>query len=168
MLSSRIRLYFSYTSLHGNRDQIGDSCRRGEVRRLVREQRRGSQDGAGRNWKFYRHGNLSQLHPGWAVRVAAENSADELLRVRLQVLREPDFERYAACAVCAGRDYFAHAGFLPAELHRGIVFEFGNYSESGLHDGAACRGGTRAADGASVQRIHPFEGDSGRIPRNYA
>src|ERR1700759_4625738 len=101
------------------------------------------------------------------MRVAAENSADKLLRVRLQVLREPDFERHAAGAIHAGRNYFADAGFLPAQLHRRTVPELGDYSKPGLHDGAACGRRSRAADAASIQWLHSFEGDSRSVAGNH-
>src|SRR5687767_15718748 len=92
-------------------------------------------------------GNLPQLHAGWALRFVAEDSADELLCLRLFVLREPGFECGAAGAVYAGRGGEADAGFLSAELYRGAVLEFGDYSESRLHDGAGGGGGEEVAGG---------------------
>ena len=40
------------------------------------------------------------------------------------------------------------ARFLPAQLHRGTVFEFRHYPESGLYDGTGGGGGAEAAAGA--------------------
>ena len=43
--------------------------------------------------------HLSQLHAGRPMRLAAEDSADELLHLRLPLLRQPRVERY-----CRARD----------------------------------------------------------------
>ena len=49
-------------------------------------------------------GNLSKLHAGWSMRVAAENSAHELLHLRLPLLHQPRFE------------YVQRARFTPEEV----------------------------------------------------
>jgi hypothetical protein len=57
----------------------------------------------------------------WALRLAAEDPADQCLRVRLRLLHQPGVVERAAGAVLGEGGGGPHAGLLPAQLHRRAV-----------------------------------------------
>jgi hypothetical protein len=84
--------------IQGMRRQARDPGRRRQIRRLLRQQRgaEGAIRRQGRPRRHQRHGHLPQLHAGRALRVAAEDPADQFLRLRLPVLRQPPHLERAA------------------------------------------------------------------------
>ena len=67
-------------------------------------------------------GHLPHLHAGRPLRLAAEDPADQLLRLRLPLLRQPrQLEQRAARALHGRGGRRADARLLPAQLHRGPV-----------------------------------------------
>ena len=75
--------------------------RRRQVRRLVRIKRccAAQLGGRARHGLHRGHGHLPQLRAGWALHLAAQDSAHQLLPVRLPVLREPCHQQRAPRAL---------------------------------------------------------------------
>jgi hypothetical protein len=132
-------------------------CRRSQIRRLVRVQRRRQAQFRGRaRARFERgHGHLPQLRSRWPLHLAAQDPAHQLLPVRLPVLRQPRHQQRAARALHSRRSGAPYAGFLSPQLHRGLVPVQRHHSQPRLHDGAGGGGGARAARRARLPRLHP-------------
>src|SRR5829696_8528996 len=77
------------------------------------------------------------LHPGRPLRLAPQDPSDELLPVRLCLLRQQAVVQRSARALFGrgGRD--PHDRVLQAQLHRGAVPVVRHHSLAGLHHGAA-------------------------------
>ena len=108
----------SFEHEHESHCEAGHFGGCGQIRCFLRKQRDDASQFARRrhpvdDWD----GDLSQLHTGWPLCVATENTTDELLHLRLPVLNQPPVEQRAARTVQAGRGRSDHARFLPAQLH---------------------------------------------------
>ena len=141
----------------GTQRQARNPGRRGQVRRILRQQRcaQARFRRQGRPGRHDRHGYLPQLYAGRPLRLAAQDPAHQFLHLRLPVLHQPAHLERAAGALRGRRGGQADPGFLPAQLHRRPVPQLGHHPVGRLHDGAARRGGAPAARGASVPRLHP-------------
>ena len=120
-----------------------------------------------RHGQHHRHRHLPQLHARRPLRLAAQNSLHQLLRLRLRLLRQPHFERHAARPLHRRRSDQSHSRFLPPQLHRRPLPLERHHSESRLHDGAAHRRRARPASRTQIRRLHPFEGDAQRVARTH-
>jgi hypothetical protein len=70
-------------------------------------------------------GHLPQLRPRRPLHLAAEDPADQLLPVRLPVLREPRQQQRAAGALHGRRGGAAHARLLPRNCIEGLFLSSG-------------------------------------------
>ena len=143
--------------LNGNHPQAGHSGRRRQIRRVLRLQRLG-QTRFARQWRYrqYRgHGHLPQLHARRPLRFIAEDPADQLLHLRLRLLREPGLQQRGPRAFQRGRGGHAHPGLLQAQLHRGPVPVQRHHPQCGLHHGADGGSGPAAARRTPLRRLHP-------------
>ena len=119
-----------------------------------------------------RHGHLPRLYAGRPLRLAAEDPADQFLRLRLRLLHQPRRPANVPRARFTRRGgRRADAPFLQAQLHRGPVPLLRHHPLPRLHDGADHRGRPPAARGARLPRLHPPEdhprcgaGIAGRAP----
>ena len=66
----------------------------------------------------HRRRHLPFLYARWPLRVAAENSADQLLHVRLRLLHQPALQQCPARPLHGRGSRHADAGILQAQLHR--------------------------------------------------
>ncbi len=110
-------------------------------------------EGQGRAGRHQRHGHLPQLYAGRPLRLAAENPADQLLPVRLPVLRQPPHA--ATCRAPASRSdevVKLTVDFYLRNYIDGLFLSSGIIQSSRLHDGAAGRGG------ATLREEHQFRG----------
>ena len=147
------------------REQALDPRRRGEVRRVVREQRRA--DGARR---AARPG--SARRPAWASATAMRPTG---AASRCSRSCSPTSASTTAATASTGarRDVprarftpdevvTADARLLPSQLHRRPVPLLRHHPLARLHDGAARARREDAARGARLPRLHPSEDDSRR------
>ena len=108
----------SFEHEHGSQCEARHFGGCGQIRCFLRKQRDDASQFARRRHRIDDwDGDLSQLHTGWPLCVIAENTADELLHLRLPVLHQPPVEQRAARTVHAGRGRSDHARFLSAQLH---------------------------------------------------
>ncbi len=117
----------------------------------------------GRRHRLHRgHGHLPRLRAGWALHLAAEDPADQFLRLRLPVLHQPPLLQRAPGALHGGGGGHPHAGLLPPQLHRGAVPLLRHHQQPGLHDGAGGRawpascGRSTASAATSTSRPSPM------------
>ena len=139
-----------------------DSRRCGKIRRFLRVLGHGQTHQHGRQGNRFDRGDghLSRLRTRWPLYLAAQDPADQSLRVRLPLLRQPqEFERRAGAVHAAGSRR-SHAVLLPAQLHRGAVPVLGHREELEPHDGTA--GGSRPypAGRTRFSRVYPSQDHS--------
>jgi len=93
------------------------------------------------------------------MHLAFEDPADQLLHVRLCLLREPGLIQRPACPFHRARGRRADHRFLQAQLYRGAVPVLRDYPFARLHHGAArpCR--PVAARGTRLSRLYPPQVD---------
>ena len=114
----------------------------------------------------HRHGHLPQLHARRPLHLAAQDPADQLLPLRLQLLRQPPLERHAARALHARRGRASsRSTSTGATTSRACSCRSGIIRDARLHDGAARRGRAHAARGSRLPRLHPPQDDSRRRRR---
>ena len=94
--------------------------------------------------------HLSRLHAGRPLRLAAEDPADQLLPVRLRLLRQPPLLQRRAGALHGRRGRGAHRRLLQAQLHRGAVPLLRHRPLARPHDGAADAGREDAAPASTA------------------
>ena len=83
----------------------------------------------------------------------------------MPVLRQPRDQQRAARPIFGGRSGTAHAGLLPAQLHRGPVPVQRHHPQPRLHHGAGGGGRARAARRPRLSRLHPPQDHPRRVGR---
>ena len=135
--------------------QARDSLRCREIRcvlRLVRDGEAIEQETGGIG-STEGSGHLPLLCAGRPLHLAAEDSADQLLHLRLHLLRQPLVLERRARALHGRGGRRADARLLQAQLHRGPVPLLRHHPLARLHDG---RAGARRA--RSLRETHKFGG----------
>ena len=129
----------------------------GQIRRLVRVERRYAPASRGRCRQHGGVGHMPLFHGRRPLRLAAENHAHQRLHLRLRLLHQPAQQRHPAGRLHAGRADRADHRVLPAQLHRRTVSLVGRRPQPRLYHGKDGPRGARPADGAPFQRLHPPE-----------
>ena len=102
-------------------------------------------------------GHLPRLHAGRALHLAAEDPADQLLPVRLRLLRQPALLERAAGEVHGRGGGDAHGRVLQAQLHRGSVPLLGHHPLPDHTMELLIAGGEVAAARPRLSRLYPPE-----------
>ena len=143
------------TVADGKADHSG---RQREIRCGLHVQRSVPRGKGGQHGQLLRTGLLSCLYGGRPLRQPAQGADDQLLCLRLQLLRQPQVQRCAPrhlFAVGAGR---ADHRVLPPQLHRGAVPVQRGADQPGLHHRADAQDPAPAAERIPFRRVHPRQG----------
>ena len=148
-------VHFYGTDTHGQADHSG---RQRQIRRSLHLQR-GFPHGAGRNrGQLLCTGVLPRLYRRRPLCEPAQGADDQLLLLRLRLLRQPQVQRYPPRHLCAPGAGRADHGVLPPQLHRGAVFVQRGAGHPGLHHRADADGAAAAAGRIPLWRLHPRQG----------
>ena len=106
-----------------------------------------------------RHGHLPRLYARRPLRLAAEDPADQLVPLRLRLLRQPPLLQHPARPLHGRGGRHPHARVLQAQLHRRAVPLLRRHAVARLHDGAAAARRPHPAPRPRLRRLHPPQGD---------
>ena len=148
-------MHFYGTDTHGQADHSG---RQRQIRRSLHLQR-GFPHGAGRNrGQLLCTGVLPRLYRRRPLCEPAQGADDQLLLLRLRLLRQPQVQRYPPRHLCAPGAGRADHGVLPPQLHRGLVPVQRGAGQPGLHHRADAGGPAAAAGRIPLWGLHPRQG----------
>ena len=151
---------------HGRDGKTDDPHRRRQVRRRLHLLRGPPQQppGVHRQHLVLRGGLLPHLLRRRPVRDPFESPDDQLLRLRLQILRQPLLQRHPPGGLHPGRALGADHPVLPPQLHRGALPVLRGDGEPGLHHRADDPVPGAAAGGPPVQWLYPRQGHPRHVP----
>lgn len=100
-------------------------------------------------------GHLPQFFGRRTLYLPAQNHADQLLHLRLRLLRQPGKQRHTTSHTFRDGTGGTDHGILPKKLHRGSVPQLRSSAQPRLHHGTPGPSGQGLTTGTPFQRVYP-------------
>ena len=149
------------TVYYGQADHSG---RQRQIRCSLHFQRRIPHGPGGHPGQLLCAGVLPRLYRRRPVRQPFESAHDQLLCLRLQLLREPQIQRHPPGHLRAPGAGGADRGILPPQLHRGTFSFQRSARHPGLHHRTDAGHSAAAAGRVPLRRLYPRQGHSRHQP----
>ena len=112
-----------------------------------------------------RRRHLPQLYARWSLCIPPKNSPNELLYLRLLLLRKSRLERHTTRPIHTAGSRDVNVEFYKRNYIEGLFPKFRSHPKHRLHDGGVDTSSAFAPKRPSIRRLYPPEGSPWRVSR---